>query len=339
MTLRMDVQHLLRLVDRYQQRRPWLAIPVAVLKKFGDDNASNQAALVAYFAFFSLFPLLLVFVTVLGFVLQGHPGAQRSIEHSVLGQFPVLGQRIHPHSLHGSAIALAIGIAVALLSGLGVTSAMQSALDRVWAVPIKDRPGFLAQRLRGLALLVLIALLFALATGASGLVSGGLGGPLATAGGIVVSLALDIGLFAVAFRLMTPASIPSSDLRVGVLTAAAFWEILQVAGGYYVGHVLKHTQSDLAEASLVIGLLLFFHLGAQLTLYAAELNTVISRQLWPRSYFGQPTMPADQRTLTALAKIEERSPKQRIEVVFGDGFEHGDERAGGGRDDQAELHA
>ena len=122
-------------LDSYQQKHRWLAIPLAVFKKFGDDQGANQAALVAYFAFFSLFPLLLVFVTVLGFVLQGDPSAQRSVENSVLGQFPVVGTNLQPGALHGSAIALIIGLVTSMLSGLGVTQAAQNAFDRIWAVP------------------------------------------------------------------------------------------------------------------------------------------------------------------------------------------------------------
>jgi membrane protein len=311
-----DLKAALQRADRFQQRHRWLAVAVAVAKKFSDDGASRQAALVAYYAFFSLFPLLLVFVTALGFVLHGDRSAQRAIEHSVLAQFPILGTRIHPASLHGSAIGLAIGIVTSLLSGLGVTGAMQNALNTVWAVPIKDRPGFVPSRLRGLALLALIGVLFGASSAAAGLVSGGLGGSLAKIGGIAVSLAVDVALFAASFRLMTPPSVPWRDLRLGVLVAACFWEILQAAGGYYIGHVLAHTQSDLADVSLVIGLLLFLHLGAQVTLYAAEINVVVSRRLWPRSYFSSPDVPADERVLQALAKAQERSERQHIEVAF-----------------------
>lgn len=320
----MDFLRPVKKFDEYQQRRKWLAIPVAVIKKFGDDGAGNQAALVAYFAFFSLFPLLLVFVTIVGFVLQGDPSAQESVFKHVTSQFPALGN-IKSSSIHGSVLALVIGIVTSLLSGLGVTNAAQNALDRVWAVPIKDRANFLYSRLRGIALLFLIGGLFIISSGASGLVSGGPGGPLAFFGGIAVSLLFNVALFGAAFRLMTSRDIPTSDLRVGVLVAAGFWEILQVFGGYYIGHALKHTSPSLAAASFVIGLLLFFHLGAQLTLYAAEINVVISRGLWPRRLIGAPEMPADEETLTALAKVEERSEVQKVEVSFGD---NGHEQSG-----------
>src|ERR1700760_605724 len=102
----MDLLRPVRAFDRAQQRRFWLAIPVAVVKKFGDDQAGSLAALIAYYAFFSLFPLLLVFVTVLGFVLQGNPHAQQAVQDSVLSQFPVIGRSIKLHALGGSATAL-----------------------------------------------------------------------------------------------------------------------------------------------------------------------------------------------------------------------------------------
>src|ERR1700726_3857452 len=113
----MDLKAPLTRFDSFQQRRKWLAIPVAVIKKFGDDQAGNLAALIAYYAFFSLFPLLLAFVTVLGFVLQGDPSAQASVENSLLGHFPVIGDQIRGHRLQGHTVALVIGIVGSLWAG------------------------------------------------------------------------------------------------------------------------------------------------------------------------------------------------------------------------------
>jgi membrane protein len=305
----MDLMRPVRRFDEVQQRRAWLAVPMAVIKKFGNDQAGNLAALVAYYAFFSLFPLLLVFVTILGFVLQDNASAQKAVETSVLGQFPIIGRQIHLHALSGNLVVLVLGLVTSLLAGLGVTSAAQNAMDRVWAVPMKHRPNFLQSRLRGLGLLASLGLLFLIATIVSGLVSGGLGGPATKVLGIILSLLLNFCLFFAAFRVMTGSSVPSRDLWPGVLVAGVLWEILQVVGGYYIGHVL-------AQFGLVIALLVWLHLGAQLTLYAAEINVVISRRLWPRSLFGPPTEPADQETLTALAKVEERSEEQQIDVEF-----------------------
>jgi membrane protein len=312
----MDFLKPARAFDSFQQRHRWLAIPLAVVKKFGDDQAGNLAALVAYYAFFSIFPLLLVFVTILGYVLQGDTSAQKSITNSVLGQFPVVGTKIEPQALHGSAIALVIGLVVSLWSGLGVTQASQNAFDRVWAVPMKDRPNFIHSRLRGLALLASLGLLFIVATLASGLVTGGLGGPLLKVAGIVVSLLVNFALFGAAFRLLTAKAIPTRCLWVGVIVAGIVWEILQIVGGYYIGHVLKHASTTYAQFAFVIALLVWLHLGAQMTLYAAEVNVVVARNLWPRSLLGPPAAPADEETLRALAKVEERHETEKVDVEF-----------------------
>jgi inner membrane protein YhjD len=311
-----DILRPVHVFDEFQQRHTALAVPMAVLKKFGDDGAGSLAALVAYYAFFSLFPLLLVFYTILGFVLQGDTGTQISIEQQVAHQFQAVSGFVTVKTLHGSVAALVIGLATALWSGLGITQAAQNAFDRVWAVPFKDRPDFLRRRLRGLALLGLLGVLFIVASLASGLVTGGLGkgAPLKIAG-IASSLLINVVLFLAAFRFMTARTVPTSCMWIGVVLAAVFWEILQVLGGVYIGHFLKHASATYGTFGVVLGLLVFLHLGAQLTIYAAEINVVLNRKLYPRSLFGA-SGPADHRTLEALAKVEERHDTERIDVHF-----------------------
>jgi membrane protein len=313
-----DVLRPVRAFDAVQQRHRWLAIPMAVVKKFGDDQAGSLAALVAYYAFFSLFPLLLVMVTILGFVLQGDPSAQESISKSVLAQFPVISDQLNSsvHPLHGHLLVLVFGLLTSLLSGLGITNAAQNAFDRVWAVPFKDRPDFLHARLRGLLLLGSLGAMFIAATVVTGLVTGGLGGPVAKIAAIILSLLLNIGLFLAAFRFMTSKTVATRCLWVGVIVAAVFWEILQVLGGIYIGHVFKHSTATYGVFGLVIALLVFLHLGAQLTLYAAEINVVVTRKLWPRSLLGPPARAADEETLRALAKVEERHDSEQVDVEF-----------------------
>jgi YihY family inner membrane protein len=312
----MDVMGPVRRFDAYQQSRDWLALPMAVVKKFGDDHGGSLAALVAYFAFFSLFPLLLVFTTILGFVLRNNPHAQQSVENSVLHQLPIIGTQIQLHSLKGSVVALIIGLITSLLAGMGVTNAAQNALDAVWAIPYKDRPNFLQSRIRGLGLLTFLGLLFIISTAASGIVSGGFGGVGDLIVGYVIALLVNFALFFAAFRLMTASSIPNRDLRIGTIVAGVLWTILQALGGFFIGHVLNK-QSDAGKTfGLVIALLVWLHLGAQVLIYSAEINVVVTRRLWPRSFFGPPEAPADKRTLRALAKVEERSDRQRIQVEF-----------------------
>ena len=313
----MDILRPIRCFDRLQQRHRWLAIPIAVLRKFGDDQGGSLAALVAYYGFVSLFPLLLVMTTILGFVLQHNSKFAQDVENSVLGQIPIVGEQIHSHSLTGKVSSLVIGLVVSLLGALGVTGAAQNAFDRVWAVPFKDRTDFLRTRLRGLALFGALGILFIVATALTGLING-LGGPGVKVAAAVISLIVNFLLFLAAFRFMTSATVPTSCLWIGVGFAALFWAILQFFGGFYIEHVLRHASPVGAGFGTVLALLVFLHLGAQLTLYAAEINVVLARKLYPRSLIGPPDEPADQETLTALAKVEERHEREQVDVSFGE---------------------
>src|ERR1700728_3939068 len=142
--------------DRFQQRHSWLGFPLAVRQKYSDDQGSYLAVTVAYYGFFSVFPLLLVLTTVLGFVLRGPPHLQNEIVHSTLGQFPVIGEDLRRRSLKGNASALGLGLAGALWAGLGAVRAAQDAMNQLWGVPFKRRPDFI--RARGRALLLLLVL-------------------------------------------------------------------------------------------------------------------------------------------------------------------------------------
>jgi YihY family inner membrane protein len=316
-------------IDRFQQRYAALAIPLAVVKKFGNDGAGSLAALIAYYGFFALFPLLLLFTTILGFVLQGNSSAQQSVIHSALGQFPIIGNQLSAHSLTGSGFALAVGIVGTLLSGLGVTSAGANAFNKVYGVPLRKRPNFVQSRLRGLGTLAVLGVLQLISTGASGAVSGGLGGAGIVVAGIVVSLILNGVLFFATFRMLTDDSVPTSELWPGIITAAILWEILQAVGGVYIGHVVKNASNTYGTFATVIGLLTWLHLGAQAVLYSAELNTVLSQKLWPRSLFST-EREEDKRTLTQIAKTEEQAEPQRVHVSFEDEAKHASERRSDG---------
>jgi YihY family inner membrane protein len=310
--------------DGYQQQHGWLAIPMAVVKKFADDSAGSLAALVAYYAFVSLFPLLLVMTTILGFVLHGDSSAQQAVEKSVLGQFPVIGDQIKVHSLTGSVSALVIGLVISLLGALGVTGAAQNAFDHVWAIPRKARANFLKSRLRGLTLFAVLGILFVAATAVTGLTSG-IHGPVSKIAAILVGFAVNVALFTAAFRFLTSDTVPTRHMWVGVAFAAVFWTVLQFFGGIYINHVVRHASLVGEQFALVLGLLVWLHLGAQMTLYAAEINVVLARRLYPRSLFGPPDAPADEKTLTALAKVEERSDVEQVDVSFDREHEDGDE--------------
>jgi len=283
------VKAVIRKVDGFLQRHPATAFPLAVFKKFGEDEAGNLAALIAYYGFFSLFPLLLVFVTVLGLVLRRNPDLQRTIVDSALANFPVIGTQIsrNVRELSGSGLALGIGIALTLWSGLRVAKAMQSAMNTVWNVPYKRRPNFLFSTLRAVAMLAVLGVL-TLVSAAAGGVGAGSSNWLLGILGIAISLVLNFALFMLAFRILTAADLSWADVWPGAAVGAVAWTALQAVGGFYVAHQLQGASEVYGTFALVIGLLAWIFLGAQVTLYAAEVNVVKKRHLWPRSIVQRP---------------------------------------------------
>ena len=306
--------------DRFQQRHGLLGFLLAVRQKYADDQGGYLAATVAYYGFFSIFPLLLVFTTILGFVLRGHPHLQGQIVNSALGQFPVIGHQLQTRSLKGNTLALALGSAGALWAGMGAVLAAENAMNQLWGVPFKRRPD--AIRARGRALLLLLLLgSGALAT----TILGGLAtvgshfGVLWKIGSVALSAALNIGLFWVAFRVLTVRDVTWRQLRGGAIGAGVAYALLQTLGGYYVGHSLKHATNVYGTFGLVIGLLSWIYLSAHITLLAAEGNVVATRRLWPRSFslmIEQPPTPADKRALTQRGKVEERRQDETVTVDF-----------------------
>ncbi len=264
--------------------------------------------MIAYYGFFSLFPLLLVFVTVLGLVLRGNPDLQRTIVDSALANFPVIGTQIsrNVRALAGSGLALGIGIALTLWSGLRVAKATQSAMNTVWNVPYKHRPNFLFSTLGAVAMLVVLGVV-TLASAAAGSVGAGSSDWLRGILGIAISLVMNFALFMLAFRILTTEGVSWADVLPGAAVGAVAWTALQAVGGYYVAHQLQGASEVYGTFALVIGLLAWIFLGAQVTLFAAEVNVVKKRHLWPRSIVQPPLTDADVQTLTQYAK-EERRP-------------------------------
>jgi YihY family inner membrane protein len=309
------VRDLLRKLDAFQKRHAAIGFPFAVIKKFGDDQAGNLAAVIAYYGFFSLFPLLLVLVTVLGMVLRNNPDLQTRILDSALANFPVIGTEIsrNVHALGGSGVTLAVGIALTMWSGLGVIKATQAGMNAVWNVPFEHRPNFLKATLRALIVLGVLGVL-TLTSAAAGSVGGGSGQGWLVMLGLAVSLTMNLLLFLLAFRILTSENLTWGDVLPGAAVGSVAWTTLQALGGFYVSYQLQGASDVYGTFAVVIGLLAWIFIGAQITLLAAEVNVVRKRRLWPRSLVQPPFTDADVQALTRYAKQEDRRPEERIDV-------------------------
>lgn len=308
-------------VDTWQKRHKGVAFPLAVWRKFSDDQAGNLAGLIAYYAFLSTFPLLLVLTTVLGMVLSGSPRLQQDVLNSALTEFPVIGTQLktNVHSLGRSGVGLAVGLVFTFFGARGVANAMQNAMNQVWGVPRRARPKFPYSWLRSFALIFVIGLGVLVTTALSGVGSWSghtIFGPWGKVLVIAISFVLNVLLFWLGLRTATAGQVTWRELRVGAFLSAIVWQALQYLGGYVVAHSLRNASTLYGTFGLVLGLLAWFHLQAQLTLYAVEADVVRARKLWPRSLFPPPLTEEDRRALRSYARIEQRRPEIEVDTHF-----------------------
>jgi YihY family inner membrane protein len=312
------IEVVIRRADRFQQDHGALGFPFAVIQKFGNDQAGSRAALVAYYGLFALFPLLLLFTTILGYTLHDDKKLRTDLVDSALGNFPIIGPQLqsHTHALTGSVSAVVVGSVLLLYGAAGLGLATQTAMNVVWNIPYVRWPSIYLRYLRALGVLVLLALSAigsTVLTGFATLVSHGW---LATGLLVIGSLALNFCLILLAFNLMTADALNWREFLFGAALAAVFWQSLQLIGSWYVGRELQHATSTYGFFGIVIVLLTWIYLGAQLFLLAAEINVVQRYRLWPRSMTQPPLTAADRLVFERLAQMEIRRPEVKLEIAF-----------------------
>lgn len=305
-------------LDRFQQNHVVTAFPLAVALKFSEDRADSAAVIVAFWAFFSLFPLLLAFVSILGFLLHGNTDFQHDVLDSTLAHLPVVGDQIRTdiNSLGGNGLALAVGIVGSVWAGLGVMLAIEQALDKIWAVRSVRRLGFISSRLRAVALLTVFGAGIVASTAVVNLARTGAIQPvLVQVVSFLASVAVDFGVFLISFRIMTSAEVSIRQVLPGALLATVLWLGMQTVGGLFVEHVLANANPTYGAFASVIALLTWLLIAADLMLLSAEVNVVLAERLWPRSPFGGLSR-ADRRALSRATIARQRDERQQIEVSF-----------------------
>lgn len=313
------LQKVMQAVDRWQRRNRWAGVPYAVMKKFGDDNANLVVVALAWYGFTAIFPLLLVVVTVFGFVGAG------AIGHGIvntLHEFPVVGSSFNPENrsaLHGSTIGLVVGLIGLVYGAQGVTQTAQQAMATVWNIPQVERTGFLPRLGRSLAGLVTIGGAFVINAFVTAYATGGTTNYAIRIPVLAGLLVVNAGLYFASFTLLTAKAIGPRGLIPGSIAGAIAFTALITIGTGLITHQLKNASNTYGTFGSVIGIVAFLLVLAKLTLYAAELNPVLARRLYPRALplGGEPTH-ADQRVLAALVHAEQRRDDQAIGVGFGE---------------------
>jgi inner membrane protein YhjD len=296
-------------LDGWQRRFTPVSFGFAVIKKFGDDRCGQFAALLSYYGFFSLFPLLLVLVTVLGVVLQDKPDLQRDLLDSAVSNFPVVGDKIAESvsAPSGSVVAVVVAVVLALWAGLGATQVGQDALNAVFGVPVLRRKNFWIRQLRGLLTLGVFGTAVVVITGL-GAVAAWLGPStvLGRVGLLIGTAAINMLLVSALFRVLVHQPLGVRKIWPGALFGGVTWTALQYLGSFYVERSVSGASRTYGFFAVVIGLLSWIYLQAQLFLYAAQVSAVADARLWPRSIVREYPTAADIQVADLIEDREQR---------------------------------
>jgi membrane protein len=315
-------------LDAWQRKHRILGIPIGIVYKFFDDQGGYLAAVISYYAFVAIFPILLIASSVLGFVLQGHPQLQQDILNSALAQFPIVGDQLgRPEGLRGSTSAVVVGALAALYGIVGLGQAAQNAVNVAWAIPRNSRLNPVVSRLRGLVWMVLAGLALVLVAVLSSLGSNldVLGLDLGGAGWLVVAatVVLTSAVLAVMLQLSTPRKERFVELLPGAVLIAVLWQLLQVVGGVYVEHVIARASQMNAVFAVVLGLMALLYAGTVIAMIGLEVNVVLAKRLYPRALLTPFTdavelTDVDRRVYREYAEAQRHKGFERIHVHFDD---------------------
>jgi len=256
-------------------------VTVGALDGFRVHQTSNSAALVAYFGFISVFPLFLVFTTILGYVLEGDEELRDEVVDSALARLPIIGDKLasSPEAIKGSAVALVVGLLLALWSGLKAFVALQSALDNTNEVPIDDRASFIVVRgraLLGIAIIGGAQIATAILTGV--VTSAGFAG----IGKVLLVLAaagVNAVVLAFTYRFLTSATLTWRAVWPGAIVAGILFACLQLVGTSIITRSQQNASSVYGDFATVIALLGWLALHATIALLGAEINRSVANPI------------------------------------------------------------
>jgi YihY family inner membrane protein len=314
-------------VDQAQRRFPLVAFPIGVIYKFFDDQGNYLAAIVTYYAFIAIFPLMLLGSSILGFFLEGNPKLQHQLLNSAFSQFPIIGDQLgRPESIQGSTGGVIIGSIAALYGAMGLGQAIQNTLNTAWSVPRNSRPNPFLLRLRSLLVLAtagvaVLALSIVSTLGANTQVFGsGINETLRWLITIVTVLLIGT-MLTLLFRLATARDHPLRSAAPGAFTLAILWQVLQWGGAVYVTNVINQAQGMNKTFATVLGLIAFIYVAAVMGVLGIEVNVVLVRRLWPRALLTPFTdavdlTDADRRAYASYALMNRHKGFETVAVTF-----------------------
>lgn len=297
------IDSFLNKLDTFQRTRRFVRFGFAVIKKHGEDEAGYQAALMTYYGFLSLFPLLLVLTTLVKVMLGSNTALRDKIINGVTNYFPFISSELQDsvHGLGGNGLALVAGLLGTIYGARGVADVLRHTINHVWEVPRVERPGFPASLFKSLQIIIVAGFGLVLVPVISGYLSAVGHGPLVWLLSGVLTLSLLFGIFLFLIQTSLPKRQPFNAIWPSSFAAAVGLGILQSFGGFLLTKQLKHLDSLYGTFALVLGLLFWMYLQAQVIIYALEAGSVRALGLYPRSLLQDNLTPADNKAFRLYA--------------------------------------
>lgn len=295
-------------IDALQRSISPIAVIHGVVKKYGEDRCGQLAMMLSYRGFFSVFPLLLAFVSVVGIVLQDDPELRDELIDSTLAAVPVVGAEIQngAGTTSGSMWVVIGSILLSIWAGLGLLEVLQEALNTVWGVPLFERPPWIVRRLRALPGAVLIGACLVL-SGASVWLFGDSDLPwLQRVAGYLLPFLAGALCYLGLHWLLCVRKVPFTAQLPGAAFVGAAWLVLQLLGTWYIDRFVLQSSETYGVFVVVFGLLSWAYLLGMLYLYGNELSSVLWERRWPRSLTGRNLTDADRAAYARVVRREVR---------------------------------
>ena len=307
------VNRVIAWADQLQRKHGVLGFPYAVVKKYGDDAGGREAALITYYGFLSIFPLLLLGVAVLSRVLASRPDLRGRLINAVV---PEALRSTVEHSLAAlptSTLPLVFGLLGLLYSGTGVVFSVYQTLNHVAAVPHRLRAPFLSRYIRVFVMLATL-LLGGLAVGALTVVATALPGQpgIQRAAAVLGSALVIFVVLLLAAKLLLVRPAPVRVLWPAAVLGAVVVTLVLTVGAPLLARLVAKAGPVYGSFATVAGMFALLYLVGQGLVYAAEVAAVRYARLWPRAFDLTRPTEADVRALTLLAREQERIPAARV---------------------------
>jgi uncharacterized BrkB/YihY/UPF0761 family membrane protein len=309
------VNRVIAWADAVQRRHAVLGFPYAVIKKYADDDGGRSAALITYYGFLSIFPLLLLAVAILSRVLVANPDLRQRLITAIVP--PVLQSTVESAltTLPTSTVPFIAGLIGLLFAGTGVVFSAYHTLNDVAAVPRRLRPGFFSRYIRVFVMLATLVL-GALAVGVLTVVATALPSmpTLQRAAAPLGSALIIFAVLLLGAKLLLARPAPLRVLWPAAAVGAVAVTLLLSLAPPLLARFVSRSGAIYGSFATVAALFAMFYLVSQALVYSAEIAAVRHAELWPRALDqGRPTV-ADVRVQTLLAREQERTPAARVDV-------------------------